>query len=65
MEMAGLKKMEKPKKTLLYMEEDMYTYLKGLAYRHRVSVAELVRMVLDNYIKKDARHGKARKAVRP
>jgi hypothetical protein len=50
--MAGLRKMEKAKKTMIYMEEEMHTYLKGLAHSHRVSMAELVRMILTNYMRR-------------
>jgi predicted transcriptional regulator len=49
------------KTTLIYLDEDVRLRLKYLALDERVSMAELIRRAIDDYLK---RHGKARKAVR-
>jgi hypothetical protein len=53
--------MAKTQKTMIYLGEAEHTRLKYLALDERVSMAELIRRAVDEYLK---RHGKARKAVK-
>jgi predicted transcriptional regulator len=47
------------KKTMIYLDEDTHTRLKYLALDQRVSMAELIRRAVAEYLK-----GQRRKAVR-
>ncbi len=48
--MAGLKKMEKPKKTMIYMEEVMFEEIKKQAQARQISAADLIRDALTRYL---------------
>ena len=46
-----------PKKTMIYLEVDVHERLRRRAFEERVSMAELIRRALDEYLKKDLKKG--------
>ena len=44
-------------KTMIYLEEDIHNRLKHLAVDERLSMAELIRRAVDEYLKKYPRKG--------
>jgi predicted HicB family RNase H-like nuclease len=45
------KKMDKAKKTMIYLDEAVHTAIKEVAWRERVSMAEFIRRALAEYMK--------------
>jgi len=48
-------------KTMIYLEEDVHNRLKHLAVDERLSMAELIRRAVDEYLKKYPRKGGGKK----
>ena len=44
-------------KTMIYLNEKVHERLRGLAFHQRVSMAELIRRAVDEYLKKSQRKG--------
>lgn len=44
-------------KTMIYLEEEIHTQLKHMAVDERVSMAELIRRAVDEYLKKYPKKG--------
>jgi predicted transcriptional regulator len=44
-------------KTMIYLEEDAHSRLKHLAVDERVSMSELIRRAVDEYLEKHSRKG--------
>lgn len=44
-------------KTMIYLEEDAHLRLKHLAVDERVSMAELIRRAVDEYLQKHSKKG--------
>jgi predicted transcriptional regulator len=44
-------------KTMIYLEEDTHLRLKHLAVDERVSMSELIRRAVDEYLKKNPKKG--------
>jgi len=44
-------------KTMIYLEEDVHTRLKHLAVDERVSMTELIRRAVDEYLEKHSKKG--------
>ena len=59
--MAGLKKMENATRTLIYLDQAVLDAIKHRALTAGVSMADLVRQAINEYLK---RHPATRKAVR-
>jgi hypothetical protein len=47
-----------PRKTMIYLEEKMHERLRRLAFDERISMAEVIRRALDDYLKNTATGGK-------
>ena len=48
-----------PRKTMIYLEDAVYERLRRLAFNERISMAEIIRRALDDYLKnKSATGGK-------
>ena len=69
--MAGLKKMEKARKAMIYLDEVMFEEIKERAQARQISAADLIRDALTQYLgqsrlagKRAARTKGMRKAVR-
>jgi Ribbon-helix-helix protein, copG family len=50
-----------PRKTMIYLEEAVFEHLRGLAFDERVSMAEIIRRALDEYLKKYPKKGARKK----
>jgi len=48
-------------KTMIYLEEDIHDRLKHLAVDERLSMAELIRRAVDEYLKKYPKKGGGRR----
>ena len=48
-------------KTMIYLEEDAHLRLKHLAVDERVSMSELIRRAVDEYLEKYSKKGGSRK----
>jgi hypothetical protein len=48
-------------KTMIYLEEDVHNLLKHLAVDERLSMAELIRRAVDEYLKKYRKKGGGKK----
>ena len=48
-------------KTMIYLEEEIHTRLKYIAVDERVSMAELIRRAVDEYLKKYPKKGGGKK----
>ncbi len=48
-------------KTMIYLEEEAHTQLKHFAVDERVSMAELIRRAVDEYLKKTPKKGGGKK----
>lgn len=68
--MSQMAKMGRPKlfgkgvkvmKTMIYLEEDAHLRLKHLAVDERVSMSELIRRAVDEYLKKYPKQGGKKK----
>jgi len=68
--MSIMAKMGRPKlfgkevkimKTMIYLEEDAHLRLKHLAVDERVSMSELIRQAVDEYLKKYSKKGGGKK----
>ena len=46
-----------PRKTMIYLEEAIYERLRRLAFDERISMAEIIRRALDEYLKKNPKKG--------
>jgi predicted DNA-binding ribbon-helix-helix protein len=46
-----------PRKTMIYLEDAVFERLRRLAFDERVSMAELIRRALDEYLKKNPKKG--------
>jgi predicted DNA-binding ribbon-helix-helix protein len=46
-----------PRKTMIYLEEAIYERLRRLAFDERISMAELIRRALDEYLKNYRKKG--------
>ena len=44
-------------KTMIYLDAKIHEQLRGMAFRQRVSMAELIRRAVDEYLKKIPRKG--------
>ena len=64
--MAGLKKMDNPKKTMIYLDESMHQAVKYQASIARMSMADVIRRILEEHLPKAPvrRSPVRRKAVR-
>ena len=62
--MAGFRKMEQAKRTTVFLEEAQHAYLKRLAQAQRVPLAELIRMILSNYINEQPKAGQKGRVAR-
>ena len=64
--MAGLKKMENPKKTMIYLDESMHRAVKYQAQVAGMSMSDLIRQILAEHLPKAPVQPKSlrRKAVR-
>ena len=69
--MAGLKKMENPKKTMIYLDESMHQAVKYRAMTAGMSMSDLIRQIIAEHLPKPPVHRKPvqckslrRKAVR-
>jgi predicted DNA-binding ribbon-helix-helix protein len=49
-----------PRKTMIYLEDAVFEKLRGLAFDERVSMAELIRRAVDEYLKKYPKKGAVR-----
>jgi hypothetical protein len=47
-----------PRKTMIYLEEAVYERLRRLAFNERISMAEIIRRALDDYLKNTTSGGK-------
>ena len=45
-------------KTMIYLDEKVHEKLRNMAHRQRVSMAELIRRAVDEYLKKLKKGGK-------
>jgi Ribbon-helix-helix protein, copG family len=57
--MAGLKKMEQARRTLIYLDQTVYDTVKWRAQAEGVSMADLIRRAVSEHLRRPAR-----KAVR-
>jgi hypothetical protein len=46
-----------PRKTMIYLEEAIYERLRRLAFDERISMAEVIRRALDDYLSKHSKKG--------
>ena len=53
--MANIKKMEKARRTMIYLDESELQAAKRFAAASRLSLAELIRQALSSYLKSQAR----------
>jgi hypothetical protein len=50
-----------PRKTMIYLGETVFERLRQLAFNERVSMAELIRRAVDEYLKKYPKKGGGKK----
>jgi hypothetical protein len=50
-----------PRKTMIYLEDAVFERLRHLAFDERVSMAEIIRRAVDDYLKKQSTKGGRRK----
>ena len=46
-----------PRKTMIYLEDAVFERLRRLAFDERISMAEIIRRALDDYLKKYSKKG--------
>jgi histone H3/H4 len=46
-----------PRKTMIYLEDAVFERLRRLAFDERISMAEIIRRALDEYLKKNPKKG--------
>jgi len=46
-----------PRKTMIYLEDAVYEHLRRLAFDERISMAEVIRRALDDYLEKHSKKG--------
>jgi predicted transcriptional regulator len=46
-----------PRKTMIYLEDAVFERLRHLAFDERVSMAEIIRRAVDDYLKKHSTKG--------
>jgi predicted DNA-binding ribbon-helix-helix protein len=50
-----------PRKTMIYLEDTVYERLRRLAFDERISMAELIRRAVDEYLKIHPKKGDKKK----
>jgi len=50
-----------PKKTMIYLEVDVFERLRKIAFKERISMAEIIRRALDDYLKIHPKKGGKKK----
>jgi len=50
-----------PRKTMIYLEDEAFERLRRLAFDKRISMAEVIRRALDDYLKTYSKKGGKRK----
>jgi len=50
-----------PRKTMIYLEEEVFERLRRLAFDERISMAEVIRRALDDYLKTYPKKGGKKK----
>jgi hypothetical protein len=50
-----------PRKTMIYLEDAAFERLRKLAFDERISMAEVIRRALDDYLKTYSRKGEKKK----
>ena len=50
-----------PRKTMIYLEDAVFERLRHLAFDERVSMAEIIRRAVDDYLKKYPKQGGKKK----
>jgi hypothetical protein len=50
-----------PRKTMIYLEDAVFERLRHLAFDERVSMAEIIRRAVDEYLKKHSKKGESKK----
>jgi histone H3/H4 len=46
-----------PRKTMIYLEDAVFERLRRLAFDERISMAEIIRRAVDEYLKKNTKKG--------
>jgi predicted transcriptional regulator len=46
-----------PRKTMIYLEDAVFERLRRLAFDERISMAEIIRRALDDYLSKQSKKG--------
>jgi histone H3/H4 len=46
-----------PRKTMIYLEDPVFERLRRLAFDERISMAEIIRRAVDEYLKKNPKKG--------
>jgi len=46
-----------PRKTMIYLEDAVFERLRRLAFDERISMAEIIRRALDDYLSKHSKKG--------
>jgi predicted transcriptional regulator len=46
-----------PRKTMIYLEDAVYERLRRLAFDERISMAEIIRRAVDDYLSKHSKKG--------
>jgi Ribbon-helix-helix protein, copG family len=46
-----------PRKTMIYLEDAVFEHLRRLAFDERISMAEIIRRALDEYLKQYSKKG--------
>ena len=50
-----------PRKTMIYLEDAVFERLRRLAFDERISMAEVIRRALDDYLTKHSKKGGSKK----
>jgi len=50
-----------PRKTMIYLEDAVYERLRRLAFDERISMAEIIRRAVDDYLSRHSKKGGSRK----
>jgi predicted transcriptional regulator len=50
-----------PRKTMIYLEDAVFERLRRLAFDERISMAEIIRRALDDYLKQHSKKGGLKK----
>jgi hypothetical protein len=50
-----------PRKTMIYLEDPVFERLRRLAFNERISMAEIIRRAVDDYLEKYPRKGGKKK----